>query len=91
MSFPQTPYNLESVELMTRAVEAAWQTALQSFPDLSEGDWTKMTFAVMDAFAEGERNVEQLKQAALGTLAARRGIVCNSELSSALLYRGGDA
>jgi hypothetical protein len=75
MAFPQTPYNLESVELMTRAVEAAWQTAAQSFPDLSERDWTKMTMAVMDAFAEGERNVEHLRQAALATLAARHGTV----------------
>ena len=60
------------IDVMTCALEAAWETAATMSLRLLEDDWAEMAAAVSIAVDGGERDSEQLQCAALLALAARQ-------------------
>jgi hypothetical protein len=73
MNFPDQSYEPELLHLMYGALDAAWGDEQQrSWDDIAtRARRTAMAFQIMMAVSAGERDLEQLKLAALNAIAGR--------------------
>ena len=72
MVFPRECYDAETLDLMTRALDAAWdevELALASNTFDATGLRTVMAVRIMAAVRDGEHDPERLKELALDAIA----------------------
>ena len=70
MPFSGAPYDTNTINLMTAALETAWMAARLGIPALSHVDRADMERAILNAAASGERDFKQLQQHAIDALGA---------------------